>query len=219
MTLTLILLEFHFLLECLGMCVFRLFLPWWQWSLVVRARQCIANCGPGVLLVALALPLPPSIAFPNAAHMHDTCTLSHSLFSRNIHRSRHISTNTHSLRDTQAQMYRHIKVLKASPWGRPGDRTRHLGTGCQFLFLRPVFCFGTDPVVSSTLLTAPPPCPQPLALLQQISPCWSPATRAPQPCTFPFCFAFASGPGACLGLGELAEHAGSELQPMWILSR
>ena len=35
---------------------------------------------------------------------------------------------------------------------------------------------------------------QPLALLQQISPCWSPAPHSSQLCTFPFCFAFTSGP-------------------------
>lgn len=74
--------------------------------------QCIANCGPGVLLVALALPLPPSIAFPNAAHMHDACTLSRSLLAHHIHRSRHMSTkHTQSPRHTgtEAQTHRSLK--------------------------------------------------------------------------------------------------------------
>ena len=54
--------------------VSRHFLPWWQWSLVVRAMQRMASCGPGMLLVALALHLPPDIVLPNThtrvTHVH-----------------------------------------------------------------------------------------------------------------------------------------------------
>lgn len=100
-------LEFHFLLECLGMCVSRHFLPWWQWSLVVRGMQRMASCGPGMLLVALAFHLPPNIVLPNThtlmTHVH-CLTLSCPI----TYRLRHISTNTHSPQGTHAQRHRHI---------------------------------------------------------------------------------------------------------------
>lgn len=100
----------------------RPFLSWWQWIPVVRAMQCIASCGPGMLLLALAFPLAPSIVFPDThAPMHThtcTCTLFYSLLPHHTHILRHVSTNTQSPdRCTEAQMHLRKRNVKSFSLG------------------------------------------------------------------------------------------------------
>lgn len=127
----------------------RPFLSWWQWRRVVRAMQCITSCGPGMLLLASALPLLPSIAFPNT-HIHP-CTRRHghvhcltlSPAPSHTQTQAHV-TNTQSP-DTCTDTSKEKKLKELLLGGGQGDKARHVGTGCQFSFLRPVRCFGTDP--------------------------------------------------------------------------
>lgn len=97
-------LDTHVFLECLGMCVFKPFFPWWQWRLVVKAMQWVASRGSGTLLVASALSPPLVLPFPNThtyTHAHSltlTPALSHAqtqaLVIQHTQPPGHISTET-----------------------------------------------------------------------------------------------------------------------------
>lgn len=91
-------LDTHVSLECLGMCVFKPFFPWWQWRLVVKAMQQVASRGSGMLLVASALSPPLVLPFPNTHTPMHTVLLS--LQPCHMHRLRHLSCNIHSPQGT-----------------------------------------------------------------------------------------------------------------------
>lgn len=72
------------------------------------------------------------------------CTLSYSLSCPVTH----ADSGTCHQYTVSRHMHTHLREKKLKellPGGGQGDKARHVGTGCQFSFLRPVRCFGTDP--------------------------------------------------------------------------